>query len=119
MIAHIGLTECRPSASKSWTTRRIRQMEIAFCRAYTFAMVDHPGYLNPCSRTPIYVNPDGSFTTMLVVSLHGMTSDEGNDLLSDVMAQMSRWGYLTSFQVFDDFLTQPLDNAEQTGTIPA
>ena len=118
MIAYVGLTQCRPSASKSWTTRRIKEMEIAFCRAYTFAMVSHPGYMNP--NTPhVFVNEDGSFSTMLVLSLHGMTSDEANDFLTDITGQMARWGYLTSHQVFDDFLTQPLDNAEQTGTIRA
>lgn len=118
MIAHIGLTECRSAASKSWTTRRIKDMEVAFCRAYTFAMVDRPGYMTS-SAPQVFVNPDGSFTTVLVVSLHGMTSDEADDLLTEVTGQMARWGYLTSHQVFDDFLTQPLDNAEQTGTIPA
>lgn len=118
MIAHIGLTEPRSSASKSWTTRRIKDMEVAFCRAYTFAIVDHPGYMKS-SAPQVFVNPDGSFSTMLVVSLHCMTSDEANNFLTDINRQMARWGYLTSHQVFDDFLTQPLDNAEQTGTIPA
>lgn len=118
MIAHIGLTETRSSASKSWTTRRIGQMKVAFCRAYIFALVSRPGYMNT-NKPNIFVNPDGSFTAMLVVSLHGMTSDEADDFLTDINRQMARWGYLTSHQVFDDFLTQPLDNAEQDATIRA
>lgn len=112
------MNDCRPSKTKAWTTRRIKEMEKAFLRAYAFALHSGPGYL--LAEPPhIFVSGNGSFSVLTVVKIHGMNRDEADDFIFKMMQTMGNWGYLMTYQIIEDFLTEPLDNAEQDATLRA
>ena len=114
----ITITDPRSAKNNAWKTRRVREAIYAFHRAYERAnIILSPGYL--IYKTASSVADENGVTILMTGQSHGMNDKELHDLLTGISLLMEAWDYGTQFQIIDNFLTQPLDNAEQTGTIRA
>jgi len=119
MNAIIIITCTRPCKNAAWKSRRRAEIVAAFGSAYkrTAFITTNTGYLSFGSAS--CTSNNNSTTIVIPVHAHNMDDKDMTNLFTAMSLLMDSWEYQTSFQVFDDFLTQPLDNAEQDGTIRA